>query len=105
MYMMYIEIMAKQTYTLTEARQNFFELIKLADAQQPATIKNAQNGAIYQLVKTETKPKKDIVEIAKRMSKRKLDIGNVEDVTKILQSTHEIKLWTLSTSTQTSTYI
>lgn len=84
--------MSKQTYTLTEARQNFFDLIKLADADQPAIIKNAQNGASYQLVKTENKPKKDIQAILKRFKKINISVSDPEELNKILKSTHDLKL-------------
>jgi len=56
-------------FSATEARQNFFELLRLAQKGKIVTIEKRDEDVQFQLQKKPNLPKKDIVKIAKEMGK------------------------------------
>jgi len=55
------------TFSATEARQNFFELLRLAKAGKKITINKKDEDLQFQLQKKERFAKKNIVKIAEAM--------------------------------------
>jgi len=76
----------------TEARKNFYQLLKQVSAGGEVFIENTDTGEKFQLVKAAKKPKKDIDQLLEEMGKIGLKSMPIEDMKKILDSTHDITL-------------
>ncbi|MDQ3098394.1 MAG: hypothetical protein M3Q44_01475 [bacterium] len=83
----------QKEYTATQARQNFFELLRLAEAGEEPVITKSDSNTTFKIVKSEKKkPKKDIGKIIKKMGKIGLVVGTPEDIKKIITTMHDIKV-------------
>lgn len=79
-------------FTATEARQNFFELLRMAEAGKEPIVIKKDSQIEFKIVKTQAKKMKDKMKIVKEMGKIGLKTLPIEQINKILSTMHEIKL-------------
>lgn len=79
-------------FTATEARQNFFELLRMAEAGKEPIVVKKDSKIEFKIVKNQTKKMKDKMKIVSEMGKIGLKTLPIEQINKILSTMHEIKL-------------
>lgn len=80
-------------FTATEARQNFFELLRMAEAgKEPIVVKKANNIKFKMTMIKEKRKKKNIDKILKEMGEIGLHALPIKEINKILSTMHEIKI-------------
>lgn len=82
------------TFSATEARQNFFQILRLAAEGHTIFIeKKDQKKTFFLQEAIPKKKKKDIVKMAKEMGKIGLSVPySIEELNEILHDTHAIDL-------------
>ena len=78
-------------FSATEARQNFFELLRLAKAGKKITINKQDEDIMFELNRS-PKTKKNIIKIAKDISNLGLTAVPLDKMTKILEESHSIEI-------------
>lgn len=79
-------------FTATEARQNFFELLRMVEAGKEPIVVKKDSRIEFKIVKTQSKKMKDKMKIVREMGKIGLRTLPIEQINKILSTMHEIKL-------------
>lgn len=79
-------------FTATEARQNFFELLRMAEEGKEPIVTKKDSRTRFKIIKTQAKKVKDKMKIVEAMGKIGLKALPIEQMKKIFSSTHEIKL-------------
>lgn len=79
-------------FTATEARQNFFELLRMAEEGKEPIVVKKDSRTRFKIIKTQAKKVKDKMKIVEAMGKIGLKALPIEQMKKIFSSTHEIKL-------------
>ena len=80
-------------FTATEARQNFFELLRMAEkGKEPIVVKKANNIRFKMTMIKEKRKKKNIDKILKEMGEIHMPILSIKKINKILSTMHEIKI-------------
>jgi len=83
----------KIVFTATEARQNFFELLRMAEAgKEPIVMKKDTNIKFKMTMIKEKKRKKNIDKILKKMGEIGLPALPIKEINRILSTMHEIKI-------------
>ncbi len=82
----------KTVFTATEARQNFFELLRMAEEGKEPVVVKKDTSAEFKIIKTQIKKRKDKMKVVEEMGRIGLKIVPMRRMKKILVSTHEIKL-------------
>lgn len=81
----------KTIFTATEARQHFFDLLRMAEeGKEPIVIKKDTDSE-FKIIRNVFK-RKDKMKIVKEMGRIGLKTLPMKQMKKILASTHEIKL-------------
>lgn len=82
----------KTVFTATEARQHFFDLLRMAEeGKEPIVVKKDTNSE-FRIIKKAVKKRKDKMKIVEEMGRIGLKTLPIRQMKKILASTHEIKL-------------
>ena len=76
----------------TEARKNFYQLLKQVSSGAEILIENTDTGEKFQLVKAQKVPKKDIEQILQEMGNIGIKTMPIEEMKKILNTSHDITL-------------
>lgn len=76
----------------SDARKNFYQLLKQVAAGQEVFIENTDTGEKFQIVKTDPKPKADKLQLVEELGKVGLKTMPIEEMKPILNTTHDIKL-------------
>ncbi len=76
----------------TEARKNFYQLLKQVSSGAEVFIENTDTGEKFQLVKSDPKPKVDKMQLVEELGKVGIKTMPIEEMKAILNTTHEIKL-------------
>jgi len=79
-------------FTATEARQNFFELLRMAEAGKEPIVMKKDSRIKFKIVRTQAKKMKDKMKIVREMGKIGLKTLPINQINKILSTMHEIKL-------------
>lgn len=79
-------------FTATEARQNFFELLRMAEEGKEPIVVKKDSRTRFKIIKTQVKKVKDKMKIVEEMGKIGLKALPIKQMNKIFASTHEIKL-------------
>jgi len=79
-------------FTATEARQNFFELLRMAEAGKEPIVMTKDSRIKIKIVRTQAKKMKDKMKIVREMGKIGLKTLPINQINKILSTIHEIKL-------------
>lgn len=89
LYIMYSSSMKQKVFTATEARQRFFEVLKLAEhGETPLIIKKDSNLTFEVNL---SRPKKDIEKLLSEMGEIGLKVGTPEEIKKILVNRSDIE--------------
>lgn len=78
-------------FSATEARQNFFELLRLAQKGNIVTIEKKNENITFELQQAK-KPRKDLAKLAKEMGKIGLKVVSLNEMQRILEESHTIEL-------------
>lgn len=84
--------MAKKIFTATEARQNFFELLKSVEKGQDAIILKKDQGIRFRITLEKPEKKKDYKKILKEMGQIGLKITSWKKAKKIIVKMHDPKI-------------
>lgn len=80
-------------FTATEARQNFFELLRMAEeGKEPIVVKKDKNIRFKMTMIKEKKKEKNIDKILKEMGEIGLKTMSVKKMKKIILTLHDIKI-------------
>lgn len=79
----------KTVFTATEARQNFFELLQLAEAGKEPIIVKKDSKVNFRVVTSPKKKKKDIKKILKEMGEIGLKSMPWSKMEKIIETMHD----------------
>ncbi|PIP63563.1 hypothetical protein CO165_01230 [Candidatus Roizmanbacteria bacterium CG_4_9_14_3_um_filter_33_18] len=80
-------------FTATEARQNFFELLRMAEEGKEPIVTRKNNSVRFKMtVIKEKKKEKNINKILKEMGEIHMPILSIKKINKILSTRHEIKI-------------
>jgi len=83
----------KIVFTTTEARQNFFELLRMVeDGKEPVIVKKNRNIKFKMIIFKEEKKKKNFDKVLKEMGEIGLPALPIKKINKILSTTHKIKI-------------
>lgn len=82
----------KIVFTATEARQNFFELLRLVDAGKEPVIKKEDSNKQYKVIGVKKKKPVDKLKILKEMGNIGLTALPIKKMKKIYSSLHDIKI-------------
>lgn len=82
----------KIVFTATEARQNFFELLRLVDAGKEPIIKKEDSNKQYKVVEVKKNKSVDKMKVLKEMAKINFHIGSWEKAKKIINTLHDVKI-------------
>jgi len=83
----------KIVFTTTEARQNFFELLRMVeDGKEPVILKKNRNIKFKMIIFKEEKKKKNFDKVLKEMGEIGLPALPIKKINKILSTTHKIKI-------------
>ena len=83
----------KIVFTATEARQNFFQLLRMVeDGKKPVIVKKDRNIKFRMTIIKEEKKKKNIDKILKEMGEIHMPILSIKKINKILSTMHEMKI-------------
>ena len=88
-----MQVQDKTVFTTTEARQNFFELLRMVEeGKEPVIIKKDRNIKFKMIIFKEEKKKKNFDKILKEMGEIGLPALPIKKMNKILSTMHEIKI-------------
>lgn len=79
-------------YSATEARQNFFTLLKTVQKGQEVIIVKNDDRTRFKLSLVTKKPKKNLMKIVERMGEIGLETGPWQEMKKIILTKSDIKL-------------
>ena len=83
----------KIVFTTTEARENFFELLRMVeDGKEPVIVKKNRNIKFKMIIFKEEKKKKNFDKVLKEMGEIGLPALPIKKINKILSTTHKIKI-------------
>lgn len=82
----------KTVFTATEARQNFFELLRLVDEGKEPLIKKEDTNKQYKVVEVKKKKPVDKMKVLREMGKINLGISSWEEAKKIISTLHDPKI-------------
>lgn len=82
----------KIVFTATEARQNFFELLRMAEEGKEPIVVKKDTDSEFRIIKNEVKKRKDKMRIVEEMGRIGLKTVPMKQMKKILARTHEINL-------------
>lgn len=82
----------KQIFTATEARQNFFEILKIVEKGKEAIIVKKDEDKRFKLILAEKEKQPNKVAIVKKMGKIGLKTMSVRKMKEIISTLHDIDI-------------